>query len=324
MTMHVPAARGPVSEWVCRGLRGAATDPPADLAAADILTDEDRQLALWMLFELHYRGFAGVPADLEWDPALITVRRTLEQAFEAQLRLAVADVVAAAPVGDIGQVLLDLAEAGKGPSVATYLQREASREQMIDYLRERSIQQLKESDPQSFVLARLDGPAKVALAEVQYDEYGGGRADHLHALLYAKAMQAVGLNPTYGAYIDDVSAVSLANANLMSMFGLNRRLRGAAMGHLAAFEATSSLPCRKISIGLARLHFPPVAAAYFDEHVEADAVHEQVAARDICGALVAEDPGLREDVLFGAASCLYMDEVVGTWLIDRWTLEVAS
>ena len=30
---------------------------------------------------------------------------------------------------------------------------------------------------------------------------------------------------------------------------------------------------------------------YFDEHVEADAVHEQIAARDLAGALVADEPG---------------------------------
>ena len=72
----------------------------------------------------------------------------------------------------------------------------------------------------------------------------------------------------------------------MSLFGLHRRLRGAALGHLAAFEATSSLPSRRMAQGLA-----PARAArrrwshYYDEHVEADAVHEQLAVRTICGAL---------------------------------------
>jgi hypothetical protein len=34
----------------------------------------DLQLALYCLYELHYRGFAGVADELEWDPALLTVR----------------------------------------------------------------------------------------------------------------------------------------------------------------------------------------------------------------------------------------------------------
>ena len=30
---------------------------------------------------------------------------------------------------------------------------------------------------------------------------------------------------------------------------------------------------------------------FYDEHVEADAVHEQIASVDMCGSLVAEEPG---------------------------------
>jgi pyrroloquinoline quinone (PQQ) biosynthesis protein C len=249
----------------------------------------------------------------------------LESRFERELRHATASTVQGIG-GDVGDALLRIAAGGDGPSVAAYLQRKATREQMIDYLRERSIQQLKESDPQSFVLARLDGAAKAALAELQYDEYGGGRADHLHATLYARAMKDVGLDSTYGAYIDDVSPQTLANANAMSLFALNRRLRGAAMGHLAVFEATSSVPCKKISAGLDRLGFSRTVLAYFDEHVEADAVHEHVAAHDICGAMVAAEPHLRDDVLFGGAACLVLDGLVGQALLERWNedLQVAS
>jgi hypothetical protein len=112
----------------------------------------------------------------------------------------------------------------------------------------------------------------------------------------------------------------------MTMFGLNRRLRGASMGHLAAFEASSSVPCRKIAAGLERVGFPDAVSAYFHEHVEADAVHEHVASSDICGVMVAEDPSLRADVFFGAASCLLLDELCGAELLDRWAadLEKAS
>ena len=144
--------------------------------------------------------------------------------------------------------------------------------------------------------------------------------------MYADALRAAGLDARYGAYIDEVSAVSLASANVMSLFGLNRRLRGAALGHLAAFEATSSVPCRKIAIGIERVGLPDAVTAYFHEHVEADAVHEQVATRDICGTLVAEDPLLRDDVLFGAACCLHLAALSGQELLQRWTttMEVAS
>jgi hypothetical protein len=318
--MQLPHERGPISRHVVQSLAsgGKPAQAPA-LGLSDVLHDDDVQLALWTLYELHYRGFDGVHPDREWDLGLLQLRRTIERRFELELREATREVLADLPTdGDVGEQVLAVVAADNSPSAASFLQRHATREQMLDYLRERSVQQLKESDPQSFVLPRIDGPAKVALAELQYDEYGGGRPTRLHAALYAQALEAAGLDSTYGAYIDEVSALSLAMANTMSLFGLSRRLRGAAMGHLAAFEASSSVPSRKVAGGIERLGLPEEVAAYFSEHVEADAVHEQVAARDICGALVEADPSLRDDVLFGVAACLHLESLAGRELLERW------
>ena len=323
--MLLPHDRGPISGHVIETLRSGRDARPIAIGP-DVLEDADAQLALWVLYELHYRGFDHVP-DREWDVGLLSLRLTLERRFERELAAAVGPAVAALPPGsDVSADITALIEADDSPSPAAFLQRDASREQVLDFLRERSVQQLKESDPQSFVLPRIDGSAKVALAELQYDEYGGGRPDRLHARLYADALEAAGLDSGYGAYIDEVSALSLAAANVMSLFGLNRRLRGAAMGHLAAFEATSSVPSRKIAAAVDRVGLPDAVAAYFLEHVEADSVHEQVAIRDICGSLVADDPSLRDDVLFGVASCLHLAALSGAELLERWApeLEVAS
>ena len=55
---------------------------------------------------------------------------------------------------------------------------------------------------------------------------------------------------------------------------------------------TSSEPSRRYSAGLRRLGFDERTTVFYDEHVEADAVHEQIASVDMCGSLVAEEPGL--------------------------------
>ena len=82
--------------------------------------------------------------------------------------------------------------------------------------------------------------------------------------------------------------VTLAALNVMSLFGLHRRLRGAIAGHLAAFEMTSSLPNRLYGDGFRRLGHDEATTEYFDEHVEADAVHEQIAGRDLAGRLAEQ------------------------------------
>ena len=104
----------------------------------------------------------------------------------------------------------------------------------------------------------------------------------------------------------------------MSLFGLHRRWRGAALGHLAAEEMTSSEPSRRYSAGLRRLGFDGRTTVCYDEHVEADAVHEQIASVDMCGSLVADDPERAADVLFGAACSLAMDGVAAHHLLGAW------
>jgi hypothetical protein len=288
-----------------------------------VLADRDLQLALWVLYELSYRGFDGVDARREWDVDLISLRVLIEDRLEAELRAVTRPRVAAALARDldVAELVLDLVQHDDGPALSAYLRRSATHEQMRDYLRERSVQQLKESDPQAFLVPRLTGAAKVALAELQYDEFGAGQPERLHQTLYARTLAAVGLDDSYGAYVDDVSGLSLASANVMSLFGLNRRLLGAGVGHFAAFEAASSVPSRRVAAGLRRLELTE-AAAYFDEHVEADAVHEQVAARDICGSLVRSDPAVLGEVVFGVACALHLDALSGAELLTRW--QVAS
>lgn len=317
--MQLPPPRGPLSAAVRASLSatdGTAVPVPDDV---DVLA-ADPQLALWMLHHLSSGGFEGVPAEREQDLDLLRVRHALDAELERVLRHETAFAVRPLATGtdDIGDQLMALVAADDSESPAAYLLREADEEQMLGFLRQRSLFGLKESDPQSLLLAVLPGGAKVAMAELLYDEFGGGRPERLHQRLYAEALLACGLDASYGAYLPEATAETLATNNVMSLFSRQRRLRGAAAGHFAAFEATSAVPSRKIAGGLERLGFPPAVAAYFHEHVEADSVHEQVAARDVCGRLVAEEPGLREDVLFGAAACLYLDGRAAVAQLSEW------
>ncbi|HWJ81069.1 MAG TPA: iron-containing redox enzyme family protein [Nocardioides sp.] len=329
----LPTPCGPLSEGVVRALTAAPEEHPRPApereeaaTVTDPLGDRDFQLALWMLYELHYRGFPGVSPDLEWDPLLLAARAPLERAFEAAVRELSGPLPwppeegrgSGRPAEAVADLLFEMTGSGPLPELAGFLQRDADEEQFRAYLAQRAVYHLRESDPQSFLLPRLDGAPKVALAELQYDEYGGGLPERLHAALYADALTSLDMPTDVVSYVDTADAETLASVNLMSLFALNRRLRGAALGHLAAFEATSSVPCRMIALGARRLGLPAAVAEYYDEHVEADSVHEQLAIRSICGALVDQDPDLAEDVVLGAAACLAVDALAGEVLLSRW------
>lgn len=320
--MHLPRPRGPFSERLFAQLRSTDPAPTAlEVSKTDPLADDDLQIALWALYELHYRGFDDVDPGHEWSPALLETRAAIETVFEQALRELADPAVnraLGAPDQVAEQIALVIEDVEDDPRLPRFLHREATEEQYREFLAVRSLYHLKESDPHAWAIPRLDGVPKVALAELQYDEFGGGRTDRLHSTLFARALEGAGLDPAYGAYVDVVPAETLAVNNAMSLFGLHRRLRGALMGHLAAFESTSSLPCRRFSGGAARLGFDTRVTSYFDEHVEADAVHEQVATRGICQGLVDQDPDLHADVLLGAAVCVRLDAVAGTQLVEAW------
>jgi hypothetical protein len=314
--MQIPSSRGSLTESLFIAWRAGSADLRMVLAAGPS-DDEDAALALWCLYELNYRGFDGVPDDLEWDPQLLGLRRELERDLEARLR---ARWTPPARSGSFADELLDWIAAQDGVSLAAHVQREADREQVLELMRLRSIYHLRESDPTAWVVPRLGVRAKAALMELQYDEYGAGDPNRLHHHLFAEGMAAAGLDPSYGAYLDEAPLEILEQNNAMSLFGLHRRLRGAALGHLAAFEATSSVPSRRMMQGLDRLGFPAELIGYYAEHVEADAVHEQLAVRTICGGLLEEEPELEDDVWFGAFTCLDLEDRFARAMLARWSV----
>lgn len=323
----LPLPRGPLSGELVDVLSSAVDDDRSPLRAEPRHGAEDRALSLWVLHELHYRGFDGVDEAWEWSPALARLRRDLESDLEGRLRArhaAARDgndtaLVAGEALDDVGDAVLALAAAHDGPSLARHVQRTATYTEVVELLRQRSIYHLKEADPTSWTVPRLEAGPKAALLQVQYDEYGVGDPERLHHAIFARGLSDAGIDATYGAHIDAASLETLEQNNTMSMFGLQRRLRAAAVGHFAAFEATSSVPSRQMVQGLQRLGFPDSLVAYYDEHVEADAVHEQVAARALCGSLVAEDPTLHDDVLFGAWTCLDLESRSAAHLLATWS-----
>jgi hypothetical protein len=89
--MRRPCERGPRSAAVLQMLDADPTQPvePALLATItqagtprDPLRDGDLQLALMVLYELHYRGIEGIADEWEWHPDVLRIRGELERIFE--------------------------------------------------------------------------------------------------------------------------------------------------------------------------------------------------------------------------------------------------
>jgi hypothetical protein len=282
----------------------------------DQLAGDDFHLALYACYELHYRGFGDVDERSEWDPEIISFRTSLESLFEGALIDQVGTDVG--PDEPVPSTLIELANSEDEVSLSRYLERQGTDQEFREFMIHRSAYQLKESDPHSWAIPRLDGIPKAALIEIQTDEYGAGDPEKIHAVLFGRSMEAMGLDHRYGAYLNSLPGITLATVNLMSMFGLHRRWRGAVIGHLALFEMTSTEPNRRYGNALRRLGYDEDVTFFFDEHVEADSVHEQIAAHDLAGGLARQDPKLSSDIIFGARSLLFIESLWARHLLERW------
>lgn len=246
-------------------------------------------------------------------PELLRLRRALESLFLDHLRGAVEP--GEDPVAEMDALSVE-ATSGTGPS--WYFKDEGTWDQLREYFAHRSLYHLKEGDPHAFAIPRLQGQAKASFVAVEFDEFGGGRGERVHQQLWADLMRAAELDPTYLGYLDRVSAATLSTVNLMSLFGLHRSLRGAAIGHFAAIEITSSPGSARLVAGLRRMGAPEECVHFYAEHVEADAVHEQVMRHDVVGDLVDREPHLAADVVFGMRTLDYLDELAADEMLAAW------
>ena len=320
----LPEPRGPISDRLLASLRlppHRFTVPV--VSSSDALLDDDLQLSLYCCYELHYRGLLGVSDDWEWSASLLELRGRLEAVFEECLRSVIHDH-GEMSLADVTQALENLSQ-GDGFSLSAWLAQNGGWFHARELTIHRSAYQLKEADPHTWGIPRLTGRAKAAMVTIQFDEYGAGTASEMHSALFAEAMAALDLDPTYGTYLNRIPAATFATTNLISMFGLHRRLRGALVGHLASFEMNSVGPMSRYSSWLDSLGLPVQGRRFYDVHIEADEVHQHIALDDLVGGLLEVEPDQASEVMFGARSLglvelAFSDHVASAWRDGRSSL----
>src|SRR5687768_12267545 len=125
----LPSPRGPISERLLESLRAGPSPIDLDFPLPDdALSDDDLHLALYVCYELHYRGFAGVDPRWEWEPGLIAFRNRLERPFEEAL-------IENFMTGDdepVVSTIKGIARSTQGPSLSSYISDKATYEEFLE------------------------------------------------------------------------------------------------------------------------------------------------------------------------------------------------
>ncbi|HEX7132738.1 MAG TPA: iron-containing redox enzyme family protein [Iamia sp.] len=311
---HLPRPRGPLSSALVAWWTDGHPLPDEIGPVANALVDDDLHLALWACYQLHYGGFAGVDDALEWDPATLGFRARLEALFERDLRIEHRpDDLPTDPACALRAI-----SGWAGPPLARTVGHRGTLDEVREVAIHRSAYQLKEADPHTWAIPRLRGPGRAAMVEIQADEYGDGVPGEAHSELFAAALAGLGLDPAFGAYVDRLPGVTLATDNLISMFGLHRRLRGAAVGHLALFEMCSVVPMGHYLRAAQRIGGLPALERFYEVHVQIDEHHARLALEEMVTPMVAADPALGPDVVFGAAALSRVEARLAGHVLRAW------
>lgn len=292
--------RGPLSETALSLLRGHPAPQPGVVSVSDPLADDDLHLALSLCYEIHYRSLEGIDDRAEWSAEMLGFREALEMPFELALRGSFGLVPTCEPIDIQLMALVEDHDA----FLASYMARAGTEQMYRELLVHRSLNNVRQADSYFFAIPHLRGRTKSALVEMAADEAGA------HTVPLPDLIRPLGLDQSESGYVDQIPGCTLAMINLISLFALHRRLRGALVGHSAAFRMSSCATDRHYADGLQRLGLGEIATRYFDKHTEAEDAQSVLAARELSAGLLDLEPAMDSEVMFGAASFLGME---GRW-----------
>src|ERR1700689_1905534 len=265
----LPWPRGPLSATVVSALQRqpgtlGATPPLTNL---DALSDDDFQLALYLCYEMNYRGLAK--AEWEWDPGLLNFRTELERVFEERLR----EEIGQLPSRLFHDVVADFEELvsdSTSSSLGTYLSQSGTIDQFREFCVPRSAHQQRSFDTERpAALSRAEENELVKVL-IPFDEWGTGEAGRVRASFLADVMTSLGLDPSYGSYVEILPGVTLATANLATMFALHPHWRAALVGQLSVAEMTSMESMERYRKALFRFGLRPVGRRFANADVVVD------------------------------------------------------
>ena len=295
---------GPLSSWLIIFLSGGRPGPVPSVGssgAGDPLRSADLQLALWCCHEMSCRGFDGISVD-EHSPELVAFRSVVSGALESALRAEVP-----AFTGGRRESLAVLEAAGRDASaLAMWVAAHGDERIAADLVTLLAPAEQRPPDPALLGVPRLQGGAKSALLTVAFDGSGDGSAQMVRAAAFAS------LGARRDA-IERVPAEALAVANLPWLFGLERRLRHALCGYVAARSAAGAMASPRLAGWAARAGGLPVE--WFSLRAAADLAHDEVVRSRLLPAL--DDEAVAE-VVFGARAyaalqCRLAAVAVGAW-----------
>lgn len=203
---------------------------------------------------------------------------------------------------------------GQGDPLFDYLAERASLDEMRWFLAQEMAGEAGFDDLVALTQLRFPSEPKLEMAHNYWDEMGGGHAKAMHGPMLARlgeslALASLAVTPVWE---------SLALANLMAGFALDRRYAFHSVGALGAVELTAPGRCKLVTRGLERLGVGTDARKYYALHASVDVVHSRLWDEHVVVPLVRARPEVARFIAEGALARL----AAGARTFDRYRREL--
>ncbi len=261
----------------------------------------DRFLSLQAVYDLHLAplGEVGDRARFQHDPVVTGLKQSLEILWLEELSaddtdLSEHDLMTPEGVRD---ALRDLASRDRLPAAYDWLAREASWEQLVQFLALEGGPDGGFDDLVALCQIGLTGSAKLELAQNYWDEMGNGDPAAVHTVLHQDLARAADLPAIPRT---ELPVEALERGALNGLLATNRWLQPELIGALGMTELQAGPRCRRVLQGLERLGAPAAMIPFYDEHARVDPKHGADWVTKAVMPLVAEHPSWGPRVLRGA------------------------
>ncbi len=178
-----------------------------------------------------------------------------------------------------------------------WLATEATLDEMRWFIQQEVAGEAGFEDLLALTQLRMPEVVKLEMARNFWDEMGRGRAQGMHGPMLANIAKALNV-----AALPSSQLVwpSLALANLMSGFALNRSYAYHSIGALGVIELTAPSRAKLVADGLDRLGLPRANCHYYRLHATVDILHNQQWQTGVLRPLIRQDPSLVTHLAEGA------------------------
>jgi hypothetical protein len=185
---------------------------------------------------------------------------------------------------------------GQGDALFPWLAASASYPQMKWFLEQEVAGEAGFDDLVAMTQVKMPVRAKLEMARNYWDEMGRGDEKGMHGPMLERLANHFSIEP----HIETTVPESLALANTMMAFAMNRRFAFHSVGALGVIEMTAPGRAAYVVQGLERLGVPKKESHYFSLHAVLDVKHSEAWNGEVLLPLVEGDPGRARAIAEGA------------------------